>query len=165
MNAKRLLLLSLSLSLPLVCAASFDSPGSSSRQCRTELSGGWRACRAESRRDGSCTKYLLGPQPSLPTTALATLLAAGELQLPKGDDPYFSHNLAHIPDINVTGASFYTLTWERQMPVEQLSAECREQQTDRAWLRLEGVNYRAARASLGGLLLPTPPPGMFIGTK
>lgn len=131
-------------------------------KCIVDLYHGWRACRSDNQNLGSCARWLRGPLPSLPTTALAALLAARELHLPKGSDPYFSDNLAHLPDINATGANYYTLTWERQVPVEQLAGECEAQSADRAWLRLEGVNYRAARATLGGVPLPTPPPGMFI---
>ena len=125
--------------------------------CSLELPDGWRACRASASGE-ACAGPWLSNIPQLPTTALSTLLAAGELGVPPTMDLFYSKNLARVPDINRTGPEFYTLWYERELPYATLATQCRAatgQLTTHATLRLEGVNYRAASASIDGMPLLT----------
>ena len=108
----------------------------------------WTACRAgpnteaialsqpDFRVDESSAEYCVNGEAAAPATAFTVLQRNGSFAMlglgPKHDDPFFEDNLYQAPDINATGAAFYTLTWRTSVPRKSGVTQL---------LHLRGVNY------------------------
>lgn len=101
---------------------------------------------------------------TVPGTALVNLLAAGSFEhLFDAGEVYRDDNLGRVPDINITGANFYTLWYYTVLDPTSVCVG-KGVHSPRLFLHLRGINYRAEVFVNGRALPPLEAPaavGMF----